>query len=226
MLSFKKAYNNPVRCDFEIIVDNARTHTSQTLNINDYRLNPGGNCLLEYIVWKDENDNEHTLDLFFKTGTNKGLSKGLKQIAIQLGFEIPPKTKLADIKALVVKHPALSSTTKLEALGNKYGVKIILIFHCELNPIEGKWCLEKSYVRKRTNQKFDRMLTLIKEARVYFQKDDEFFTRKLIKRFWNVLVAYKAGANYGEVLKTYFSRRTQENVLNHRKFYVTFLKND
>ena len=226
MLPFKKAYNQPVQCDFEIIVDNARTHTAQTLNINDYRLRPGGNCPLEFIVWKDENDNEHFLDLFFRDGPNKGLSKGLKEVAIELGFEIPPKAKLVDIKAMVITHPAFSSSTKLEALGKKYGMKIIFLpkFHCEMNPIEGKWCLEKGYVRKHTNQKFEKMLSLIKEARNYFQDNDEFFTRKLIKRFWNVLVAYKAGATYGEVLKTYFSGKTQENVLSHRKFYDTFLK--
>ncbi len=226
MLQFKKAYHYPVPCDIEVIVDNARTHTAQTLNINDYRLNIGKSCPLEYIVWKDDNENEHTLDLFFKDGPNKGLSKGLRQIAIELGFEISPKAKLVDIKALVVKHPAFSSSTKLEALGNKYGVKIIFLpkFHCELNPIEGKWCLEKGYVRKRSNQKFDRMISLIKEAREYFQQNNDFFTRKLLKRHWNVLIAYKTGATYGQVLKTYSGGKTQENVLSHRKFYETFLK--
>ena len=47
------------------------------------------------------------------------MSKGLKQVAIELGFEIVPKAKLADIKALVITHPAFSSSTKLEALGLK-----------------------------------------------------------------------------------------------------------
>jgi hypothetical protein len=112
-------------------------------------------------------------------------------VAIELGFEIPPKAKLIDIKAMVITHPAFSSSTKLEALAKTYGVKIIFLpkFHCEMNPIEGKWCLEKGYVRKHTNQKFEKMLSLIKEARIYFQENDDFFTRKLIKRFWNVLVA-------------------------------------
>jgi hypothetical protein len=46
-----------------------------------------------------------------------------------------------------------------------------------MNPIEAKWCLEKGYVRKHTNQKFQKMLSLIKEARNYFQYNDELFTR-------------------------------------------------
>ncbi len=98
------------------------THTAQTLNINDYRLRPEGNCQLGFIVWKDESDIQHCLDIFFKDALHKGLSKGLKQVAIELGFEISPKAKLVDIKAMVITHPALSSSTKLENLGKTYRV--------------------------------------------------------------------------------------------------------
>lgn len=37
MLEFKTEYNFPVKHNIEIVVDNARTHTVQTLNINEFR---------------------------------------------------------------------------------------------------------------------------------------------------------------------------------------------
>ncbi len=53
---------------------------------------------------------------------------------------------------MVITHPAFSSSTKLEALGKKYGMIIIFLpkFHCEMNPIEGKWCLKR--LRKETHK--------------------------------------------------------------------------
>jgi hypothetical protein len=45
MLEFKKAFNKQLKHDIEIVVDNARTHTAQVVNINDFRLHPNGNCL-------------------------------------------------------------------------------------------------------------------------------------------------------------------------------------
>lgn len=37
MLEFKKAFNFPVKHDIEVIVDNARTHTAQNINIESFR---------------------------------------------------------------------------------------------------------------------------------------------------------------------------------------------
>ncbi|RNA26174.1 hypothetical protein BpHYR1_000631, partial [Brachionus plicatilis] len=58
--------------------------------------------------------------------------------ALELGFDLPEKIKLADLKKLVSVHPAFNSVNKLEILGKKYGIKVIFIpkYHCELNPIE------------------------------------------------------------------------------------------
>ena len=39
MLEFKQAYNYPVKHRIEIVVDNARTHTSQVCSLNEFRLN-------------------------------------------------------------------------------------------------------------------------------------------------------------------------------------------
>ncbi len=37
MIQFKKAFNSIPKPNIEIVVDNARTHTAQTININDFR---------------------------------------------------------------------------------------------------------------------------------------------------------------------------------------------
>ena len=38
MLEFKTVFNYPVKHDIEIVVDNARTHTAEVVNINEFRL--------------------------------------------------------------------------------------------------------------------------------------------------------------------------------------------
>lgn len=37
MLEFKKEFNFPIKHEFEIVVDNARTHTAQNINIEYFR---------------------------------------------------------------------------------------------------------------------------------------------------------------------------------------------
>jgi len=37
MLEFKSEYNHPVKHKIEVVVDNARTHTSKMNNLNDFR---------------------------------------------------------------------------------------------------------------------------------------------------------------------------------------------
>ena len=78
MLEFKKEYHFPVKHTIEIIVDNARTHTAQLVNINDFRLNPNGNCPLEILTFIDDN----------------GVPKGLKKIAFEFGYDLPAKIKI------------------------------------------------------------------------------------------------------------------------------------
>ena len=55
MLEFKEAFNKPLKHDIEIVVDNARTHTAQVVNINDFRLHPKGNCSVGELNYIDDN---------------------------------------------------------------------------------------------------------------------------------------------------------------------------
>jgi hypothetical protein len=47
MLQFKNDFNSPVKHQIEIVVDNARTHTAQLVNIKEFCLKPGGRCPVE-----------------------------------------------------------------------------------------------------------------------------------------------------------------------------------
>ena len=77
--------------------------------------------------------------VYFDSGPNKGRSKGLREIAKELGYDLEGKKKLDDIKKILVDHPTFKPTNKLEILRTKYGIKVIFLpkYHCELNPIEG-----------------------------------------------------------------------------------------
>ena len=121
MLEFKEAFNIPVKHDIEIVIDNARTHTAQVVNINDFRLHPKGHCPVETLNYIDESGVEKTIDCFDENGE----SKGLKIIAIELGYSLPEKIRIDEIRKILIEHPAFSPTKKLTKLAEKYGVKIM-----------------------------------------------------------------------------------------------------
>jgi transposase len=160
---------------------------------------------------------ETTLELFFKDGPLAGKSKGLKVIAEELGYDLPEKIKLKEIKELLKDHPAFNSETKLESLAEKYNKKIVYCpkYHCELNPIEGLWCFMKWNIRAHTDQRYQTMLNLIDESRTCFKQKE--LNKKLIRRFWRCLIAYQQGLSYIEVLRIYFSGKSKEKIESHRK---------
>jgi len=55
MIEFKEEYNEPVKHDIEIVVHNARTHTAQVVNINEFRHHPNGHCHVETLEFSDDN---------------------------------------------------------------------------------------------------------------------------------------------------------------------------
>lgn len=185
------------------------------LNYFYYRLKPGGNCPYDELSWIDEKNNEFRLNCFFQDGPLKGKSKGLRQISSELGYEIENNMRLNNLKILLSNHPAFSPEKNLEILAKKYGHRVIFLpkFHCELNPIEGLWCYLKQYIRARTNQKFPKLVELMIEARAKYISIE--LSKKLIRRFWRCLIAYKNGATYGQILKAYFSGKSRENIQEH-----------
>ena len=154
MLEFKEAFNIPVRHDIEILVDNARTHTAQVVNMYDFRLHPNGQCPGETLYYIDDGGVAKNIDCFDENGE----SKSLKQIAIELGYSLPEKIRIDEIRKILIENPAFS--------------KVIFCpkYHCELNPTEGLWCNQKQYIRKRTDQTFVRLHLLLVDSRVLFLK--------------------------------------------------------
>lgn len=88
-------------------------------------------------------------------------------------------------------------------------------FHCELNPIEGMWCHQKSFVRKYSDQTFNTMTRLIPQSRENFVEKRIYL--KLFRRFWKAMSAYEQGQSYSEVLQLYFSNHCSGTVISHRK---------
>ena len=55
LLKFKKKFNN---CVFEVIVDNAKTHSKREYEISNFNKFPGTNCIYRTIEWT-ENSKTH-----------------------------------------------------------------------------------------------------------------------------------------------------------------------
>ena len=219
MIEFKTEFNYPVKHDIEIVVDNARTHTAEVVNINEFRLHPNGHCPVNNLNFIDLNGNNQTVECY----DDKGVSKGLKKIAVELGYDLPDKIKVQEIREILVNHPAFSPAKKLTRLAEKYGVKIIYCpkFHCELNPIEGLWCNQKHFIRKHTDQTFNKLQILLIESRSHFIEKD--LGKKLLQRFWNCLIGYKNGLSYTQIMMNYFSGKSKGKNITHTKISNTQL---
>ena len=50
MLKYKKAFQN---CEIEVLVDNARTHSTKIYDANQFNKFPGTNCIYEKIEWTE-----------------------------------------------------------------------------------------------------------------------------------------------------------------------------
>ena len=87
-------------------------------------------------------------------------------------------------------------------------------FHCETNFIEGYWCHSKHYIRKYTDQSYQRLISLIPESKVNFIEKQ--IHLKLFRRFWRTIGAYGDGQDYRQVLTMFFSGLCKDNIKSHR----------
>ena len=102
MLEFKQAYKGH---RIEIIVNNARTHTTKMYSLQDFRKGIGAQCPTEKIQYVDENGVRQIIDCYFKQGPRKGKSKSSVEICKDLGVKLPDKVKLPEIYEKLAKHP-------------------------------------------------------------------------------------------------------------------------
>jgi transposase len=185
--------------------------------VNDFGKNIGTKCTVDELEFLDERGQMQSISCFFTDGLNKGKSKGLLMLAKELKLSVPDRIKLGDLRNLLLTHSAFQNVSRLEKLASKYHVKIIFgpKYPCELNPIEGLWCVMKRYVRQRNDQTFSTMLTLIPKSREHFHEKD--LQLKLFRRFWRTLQAYNQGQSYSEILKLFFSNLCVDDVVLHRR---------
>ena len=157
-IKFKKSY---VDHRIEILVDNARTHTSKVYGINLLNKSAGTNCPYEKLKWINDGMS-FCVDFFDKEGKSKGLLYIVKELKL-IPEDAASKDFMLDHREIVSKLEKFQVSSKLEKLATEFSVLIIWCpkFHCELNPIEGFWCYLKSYVRRHNDQNFLTFLPLI-----------------------------------------------------------------
>ncbi|CAF1254010.1 unnamed protein product [Rotaria sordida] len=150
-------------------------------------------------------------------GVYKDQSKGLVELAKELGVQLPAKAKSDEIHKILSEHRAFKNATKLQMLASKYNFKIIYCpkYSCELNATEGLWCNQKAFVRSRTDQSFEKMIKLIADSRIHFVERN--IVLKLFRRSWRSIEAYSQGQTYGHVLKLFFSQLCKASVQSHRR---------
>jgi hypothetical protein len=66
----------------------------------------------------------------------------------------------------------------------------------------------KNYVRKRTDQSYEKMLILIVESQEQFKKLN--INSKLSRRFWQAINMYKSGETYAQVIKLLYGANSHE----------------
>jgi hypothetical protein len=108
LLKFKIAYRGH---DIEVLVDNARTHSAKDYSIHDFGKTSGTRCPVASMEYTDEMNRRKTLDCYHQTGPKKGQSKGLYDIAIELGFRVSSDIRLDDLKSILSRHNAFRNVS-------------------------------------------------------------------------------------------------------------------
>ncbi len=232
LLEYKEAFQGFA---VEVVVDNSRTHTAKSHSVHDFSKSIGTQCKVDTIEYV-ENGQSKMLHCRFQNGPNQGKTKGLLEIAKELRVKLPAKINLDELRSVMSEHSAFKTVSicscqesfiqckcvflqvsRLELLAQKYKVIIKWCpkFHCELNVIEGLWCSQKQFVRRRTDQTYKTMLKLIIDSREYFKERDIFL--KLMRRFWRCLQSYEDGQDYATVMKQFFSEKCAGTVKTHTR---------
>ena len=93
----------------EILVDNARTYTAKQYSINDFGKRSGTRCPISVIEYIDEMNTPKKIECFFQSGPQKGQSKGLLAIALELGFKVSSNSTLDKLRSLLSGHKAFQN---------------------------------------------------------------------------------------------------------------------
>ena len=106
LLSFKTEYKEH---DFEVIVDNTRTHSAKKINSHGFRKKIGTRCPVNSIEFIDDDGQTKRLSCLFTSGEHKGKSKDLFILAKELNLNVDDKIKLEDFHQILSNHPAFKN---------------------------------------------------------------------------------------------------------------------
>jgi hypothetical protein len=106
LLQFKKCFSNH---KIEVIVDNARTHSARAYSLLDFGKGISTRCPVDQLQWVDDKGVTQSLSCYFQRGPNRGKSKGLFQIAVELNCNPSRKAKLSELRQLLAHHPAFQN---------------------------------------------------------------------------------------------------------------------
>jgi hypothetical protein len=108
LLQFKEDYRGH---NIHILVDNATTHSTKEYSVHNFGKNSNTRCPVKFLEWTDEQNKRQTLNCYFSSGDLKGKSKGLLQMAVELGMNVPKNIKLPELKELLSKHLAFKNVS-------------------------------------------------------------------------------------------------------------------
>ena len=77
------------------------------------------------------------------------------------------------------------------------------------------WCHEKAFVRKHSDQTFNKLMQLISQSRQNFE--DKKMSMNLFRRFWKAMISYDQGKTYSQVLQLFFNNHCIGTVVSHSK---------
>ena len=116
LLPFNTTYGSH---KFLCLVDNARSYTKGEISLHDFGMKPGIQCLVDYIDFIDDMNHRRKIECYNDDGTGKGLLAIIRE----LGFAIPNKSSLSEMKAVVRTHNAFKSVSNQYLLRSKDTVR-------------------------------------------------------------------------------------------------------
>ena len=135
MIEFKQDYKGN---QIEIIVDNARTHTTKSYSLEDFGKNVGTRCPIEQIEYVDENGSTKVIGCYFKHEENEGKSKGLVELCKDLGVQLLPQIELDRIREILSEHRAFQNVSESHSISLK--TSSVLYSYTLLSRLENLKC--------------------------------------------------------------------------------------
>ena len=88
------------------------TLITKAYSLQEFGKTIGTRCPVERIDCVDENSATKTIDCYLKQGPYRKQSKGLVELAKELGVQLPDKVKLDEIREILSRHRAFQNVSQ------------------------------------------------------------------------------------------------------------------